>query len=180
VLRGLITLGLAIASLSLAAPALADGWLPHAKGATWVYQWKDSVYNPTPTKEKVTVKTTKGGAFTLAWTTDGQGNPTGAPTSNGTVSFAETPNGLANTNWTSNAPPTGYPIRCASTAQCGNSLTSTWYNVIWGTRAPLLSEPLLRGTLRVVKKRALSTPAPRVSSPARRRGRPPATRPGAG
>ena len=144
-LRGLITLGLAVASLSLAAPAFAGGWLPHAKGATWVYQWKDSVYNPTPTKEKVTVKTTKGGAFTLAWTTDGQGNATTAPTSNGTVSFAETPNGLANTNWTSNAPPAGFPILCSSMSQCGNSLASTYYNVIWGSRAPLLEEPLLRG-----------------------------------
>jgi hypothetical protein len=146
VLRGLITLGLAVASLGLAAPALAGSWLPHAKGADWVYQWQDSVYNPTPTKEKVTVKTTKGGAFTLAWTTDGQGNPTAAPTSNGTVSFAETPNGLVNTNWTSNPPPAGYPILCASTSQCGNSLASTYYNVIWGSRAPVLEEPLLRGT----------------------------------
>jgi len=145
VLRGLITLGLAVASLGLAAPALADGWLPHAKGDTWVYQWKDSVYNPTPTKEKVTVKTTKGSAFSLAWTTDGQGNPADAPTSTGTVSFDETPSGLVNTNWTSNAPPAGFPILCASTSQCGNSLASAYYNVVWGSRAPLLEEPLLRG-----------------------------------
>ena len=144
-LRGLITLGLAVASLSLAAPALAGGWLPHAKGATWVYRWQDSVYNTTPTKEKVTVKGTKGSAFTLAWTTDGQNNPATAPTSNGTVSFQETPAGLVNTNWTSNAPPSSFPILCASTSQCGNSLASTYYNVIWGSRAPLLEEPLLRG-----------------------------------
>jgi hypothetical protein len=143
--RGLITLGLALASLGLAAPAFADGWLPHAKGSTWVYQWHDSVYNPTPTKEKVTVKTSKGGAFTLAWTTDGQNNPATAPTSTGTVSFQETPEGLANTDWTSNPPPSGYPILCATTSQCGNSLASAYYNVIWGSRAPLLEEPLLRG-----------------------------------
>jgi hypothetical protein len=142
----LITLGLAVASLSLAAPALADDWLPHAKGATWVYQWKDTVYNPTPTKEKVTVKTTKGNAFTLAWTTDGQNNPAAAPTSIGTVSFDDTADGLVNTNWTSNAPPAGFPILCPSPSQCGNSLASAYYNVIWGTRAPLLAEPLLRGS----------------------------------
>lgn len=145
--RGLITLGLAIASLGLAAPALADGWLPHAKGATWVYQWKDTAYNPTPTKEKVTVKTTKGSAFTFAWTTDGQNNPAAAPASNGTVSFQDTPAGLVNLNWTSNPPPPGFPILCASTSQCGNSLASAYYTVIWGSRAPLLEEPLLRGLI---------------------------------
>ena len=139
-------LGLSAAvGLGAAGPALADGWLPHGSGATWVYEWTDSVYNTTPTKEKVTVKSTKGSAFTLAWTTDGQGNPAAAPASTGSVSFGETDSGLANTSWTSNAPPAGFPILCPSTAQCGNSLASAYYNVIWGSRAPLLEEPLVRG-----------------------------------
>lgn len=173
-LRGLITLGLAVASLSLAAPALADGWLPHAKGAIWVYQWKDSVYNTTPTKEKVTVKTAKGSAFTLAWTTVGESNPAAAPTSTGTVSFLETPAGLENLNWTSNAPPTGFPILCASTSQCGNSFASTYYNVIWGSRAPLIEEPLLHGlawtsTGGTQNGRSAPSPRRRRISPGRRR-----------
>ena len=29
-------------------------WLPHPADATWTYEWSDSVYNATPTKEKVT------------------------------------------------------------------------------------------------------------------------------
>ena len=29
--------------------------------------------------------------------------------------------------------------------RCGNSLASTYYNVIWGGRVPVLAEPLLKG-----------------------------------
>ena len=144
--RGLITLGLAAASLALAAPASADAWLPHARGATWVYRWTDTAYNTTPTSEKVTVKSTSGPSFVLAWTTDGQNNPDGAPSSQGTASFQETNSGLANTDWTSSAPPPAFPILCPSLVQCGNSLASALYNLIWGARAPLLAEPLLKGT----------------------------------
>ena len=40
-----------------AVPATAQAsWLPHPADATWTYEWTDSVYNTTPTKEKVTVK----------------------------------------------------------------------------------------------------------------------------
>jgi hypothetical protein len=125
--------------------ALAGDWLPHPADATWTYQWTDSVYNTTPTKEKVTVKESKGPSFTLAWTTQELGNPAAAPTSIGTVSFQDTNSGLINTNWGSNAPPEGFPILCATVSQCGNSLASTFYNVIWGERVPTLAEPLLKG-----------------------------------
>jgi hypothetical protein len=133
------------ASLLFASSASATGWLPHPADATWTYVWTDSVYNQTPTKEKVTVKDTKGPSFTLAWTTEDMGNAAEAPTSVGTVSFQDTNSGLINTDWTSNAPPTGFPILCASINQCGNSLASTYYNVIWGERVPTLAEPLLKG-----------------------------------
>jgi hypothetical protein len=131
--------------LVFAGPALADSWLPHAADATWTYQWVDSAYNPAQTNEKVTVKSTKGDTFTLAWTTDGQGNADDAPSSAGTVSFQDTDSGLVNTDWSSNPPPANFPILCAAVAQCGNSLASTYYNVIWGSRVPLLAEPLLQG-----------------------------------
>ena len=65
-------------ALLAAAPAHADGWLPHASDATWTYQWTDTAYNPTPTNEVVTVKSTTANNFALAWTTDGAGNPAGA------------------------------------------------------------------------------------------------------
>lgn len=120
-------------------------WLPHPADATWTYQWTDSVYNPTPTKEKVTVKSQTGSSFVLAWTTDGAGNPDGAPASTGTASFQETTVGLVSTDWSSNPPPPSFPILCPSAASCGNSLASTLYNLIWGGRTPVLAEPLLKG-----------------------------------
>lgn len=127
-------------------PAAADGWLPHAADATWEYTWTDSVYNTTPTKEKVTVKDTKGQSFTLAWTTQDENNSADAPDSAGTVSFQQTTFGIINTDWNSNPPPQSFPILCASLTSCGNSLASTYYNLIWGTRAPVLFEPVLVGT----------------------------------
>ena len=130
----------------LPASAAADDWLPHDTNATWEYTWTDTAYNTTPTKEKVTVKSTKGGAYTLAWTTDGENNPEDAPASLGSVSFQEQPFGLVVTDWSSNPPPPAFPILCASIGSCGNSLASSLYNLIWGSRAPLLAEPLLAGT----------------------------------
>jgi hypothetical protein len=134
-----------IVALGTAAPAAAGGWLPHAADATWTYQWTDTTYNGTPTKEKVTVKSQTGTNFVLAWTTADQDNPPDAPQSAGSVSFQETNFGLVNTDWTSTPPPTGFPVLCASLGSCGNSLASTYYNVIWGARAPVLAEPLLHG-----------------------------------
>src|SRR5688572_14630520 len=35
---------------------------------------------------------------------------------------------------------------CAIASECGNSMAGALYLAIWGTRAPVLAEPLLRGT----------------------------------
>ena len=142
--RALLATG--VVALLVVAPGSAGGWLPHAADATWTYQWTDSAYNTTPTNEKVTVKSTSGASFVLAWTTDGADNPPEAPGSAGSVSFQETNFGLVNTDWTSNPPPSSFPILCQSLGSCGNSLASAFYNVIWGARAPVLAEPLLQGT----------------------------------
>jgi hypothetical protein len=144
--KSLFAFALVVAALVGAPGALADGWLPHPADATWTYQWTDSVNAPTPTTEKVTVKDTKAGAFTLAWTTVGLDNPADAVSTTGQVSFQETNAGLVNTDWTSNAPPPSWPVLCGSAASCSNSLSSAYYNVIWGSRSPVLAEPLLRGT----------------------------------
>jgi hypothetical protein len=146
---GRVTLGAAalVAALVAAPSAMAAGWLPHPTDATWTYEWTDSVNQTVPTKEKVTVKSSKGSAFTLAWTTedDALANADEAVASVGTVSFQERNDGVAVTDWSSNAPPPGFPVLCASASQCGNSLASTYYNVIWGSRSPLLAEPLIKG-----------------------------------
>lgn len=141
--RGAALLASAFAALAFAAPAMADGWLPHPEDATWTYEWTDSVYNTTPTAEKVTVQETKGKTFTLKWTTEGLENPAEAPTSVGTVSYQETNAGLINTDWSSTPPPPAFPVLCSRISFCNNSLASTHYLLIWGGRSPVLSEPLL-------------------------------------
>ncbi len=133
------------AAALFAAPSYASGWLPHPADASWTYQWTDSVYQSTPTNEKVTVKSQSGNAFTLAWDTNGAGTPD-APQSSGSVSFQDTNFGIVNTDWTSTPPPSVFPILCSTLQSCGNSLASTYYNLIWGSRAPVLWEPLLQGT----------------------------------
>jgi len=146
VVRGGVLGAVLAVALGLSAPAGAGGWLPHPADATWTYQWTDSSYNTTPTNEAVTVKSQSGQSFVLAWTTDGQNNPDDAPQSAGTVSFQDSNFGLVNTDWTSTPPPASFPVLCSQLAQCGNSLASTYYNVIWAARAPVLAEPLLSGT----------------------------------
>jgi hypothetical protein len=137
---------LALAAIS---PATADtehdSWLPHPKDATWTYEWTDSVYNTTLTDEKVTVKDVKGANFVLAWTTKNQGNAADALSSEGLMAFQETSSGLVNTDWQSTPPPSSFPILCSSASQCGNSVASVLYQLIWGARSPVLAEPLIKG-----------------------------------
>ena len=145
-MRGRLRVFFAALLVALGLPAAAAAqWLPHAADATWTYEWTDSVYSPTPTKEKVTVKSQAGRAFTLEWTSQDQGNPDGATTTLGTMDFQAANVGLLNTNWSSNPPPQAFPVLCARLVGCGNALHSTLYVLIWGTRAPVLAEPLLRG-----------------------------------
>lgn len=134
-----------VLALGLGGAARADDWWPHPADATWTYQWTDSVYNPTPTRERVTVKEQTGKAFKLSWTTRDQGNPAAAPLSFGDMAFQETTAGLVNTDWVSNRPPPGFPILCPQIGGCNNSLASTLYYLIWGSRSPVLPAPLLRG-----------------------------------
>jgi len=144
---------LALAAMLAATPAaLADDWLPHPVKATWQYRWSDSAYNPAGTVENVVVQQQQGSSFTLAWADTQDQPPPASETSLlcpqgadiGTMSFQDTNGGLVNTNWDSCPPPPGMPILCATTT-CANSLASTLFQVIWGNRNPVLSEPLLRG-----------------------------------
>jgi hypothetical protein len=136
----------AFVALALAPNASAsDAWLPHPADATWTYKWSDTTYATTPTLEQVTVKSQTGAAYVLAWTTDGLDNPADAVGSAGTMSFQETNAGIVNTDWTSTPPPPTFPVLCVQAAGCGNALSSTLYNVIWGSRQPVLAEPLQQG-----------------------------------
>jgi hypothetical protein len=124
---------------------LVSWWLPDLPSARWQYDWSDSVYNPAPgTVENVTVQSHTATGFTLAWTGV---PPSGSPVSDqGTVDFQYADFGIVNTDWSSTPPPADEPILCASASNCANSLSSAYYNVIWGARDPVLAEPLLAGT----------------------------------
>jgi hypothetical protein len=133
--------------------AFADDFLPHPAGALWQYRWTDSVYNPGGTTENVVVSQQQGTSFTLGWA-DTANQPPSAQSGSiscssgadvGVMSFQDTNAGLVNLNWNSCPPPNGQPILCPTTT-CANSLSSTLYDVIWGSRAPTLAEPLLRGS----------------------------------
>jgi hypothetical protein len=132
-------------ALVLAAPAAADDWWPHPADAEWTYTWSDTQYATTPADEKITVKEVKGKTFTLSWTTKDLSNPDAAITSTGSMTFVEENLGLRNTDWSSSPPPPDFPILCAQADGCPNALTSTLYYLIWGSRAPVLAEPLLQG-----------------------------------
>jgi hypothetical protein len=145
--RACVMLALLGAALAAVSPSQASEWLPHPTDATWTYQWSDTAYQETPLSEKVTVKGVKGTTFTLAWTTEDEslGNRDDTPASVGSVTMQETNSGIAVADWSSNAPPSSFPVLCDKAASCGNSLASTYYHVIWGSRTPLLLEPLVEG-----------------------------------
>jgi hypothetical protein len=131
---------------------MADDWLPHPANAQWQYDWRDSTYDPSGTVENVDVQQQHGSSFTLAWADSAEEPPPAGSspvcTQNsdlGTMSFQDSSEGLLNSDWNSCPPPSNMPVLCASTANCANSLSSTLYDVIWGNRVPVVSEPLLQG-----------------------------------
>jgi hypothetical protein len=149
---------LAAASLlALSSSAAADDWLPHPADAKWQYVWADSTYNPSGTIENVVVQKQAGTGFTLAWADAADQPPTADETTIpcppsldepdvGTVTFRDTNAGVFNVDWNSCPPPFNMPILCPDASGCANSLASAFYNVIWGNRVPVLSEPLLQET----------------------------------
>jgi hypothetical protein len=142
-----VGVGAILVAVLFAASARADGWLPHSPDATWTYQWTDSVYQVDPITETVTVnKDAKGPGFALSWTNADPSDPSSTATDSGTAWFQDTNAGLFNPQpgWSSSLPPSQFPTLCASLTQCGNSLASALYNLIWGSRAPVLFEPLLQ------------------------------------
>jgi hypothetical protein len=143
--RGVICALLIAIAVIVPGTARADSWLPHPADASWTYEWSDTDYNPVNTKEKVTVKDQTGKTFTLNWTTADLGNPDDAAQTLGLMSFQETTAGLVNTDWQSSPPPPAFPVLCPDVAKCGNSVASVLFQLIWGSRAPVLIDPLLKG-----------------------------------
>ena len=142
------TLALCLCSSASAASLLDpfNQWLPDSDAATWTYAWSDSQYAPKPTKEQYTVIGREGASFRLGWTTDGLGNGDGTQSSSGSVDYQRTDAGMVVTNWSATPPGAQFPILCASASNCGNSVAGVHFMVIWGTRSPVLAEPLVTGT----------------------------------
>jgi hypothetical protein len=122
----------------------ARQWLPSSDDAQWVYAWSDSVYSPTPRQERIQVTSRAGTAFRLSWQEIGL-SPSDTAAA-GLADFKDTDAGLVNTNYQSTQPPSQFPVLCASASQCGNSLAGTLYQLFWGTRSPVLAQPLVTGT----------------------------------
>lgn len=139
-----------------AGSAAADTWFPHPDNATWTYTWSDTEYNPSGTAENVTVASQNAAnacGWNLQWTgttqvplSGGGSGPTVSQPDNGTMCFRDQDFGLQNTDWSASAPPINEPSLCANPSSCADSLGSTLFDVIWGTRSPTVSEPLLQGT----------------------------------
>jgi len=122
----------------------ADQWLPRSDGAEWTYNWSNSSYSPAPRTEHYRLQARIGPTFRLRWQEIGAA-PFDAPGS-GALDFQHTDAGLVNLNYQSSPPPLQFPILCPSPVECGNSLAGALHLLIWGTRSPVLAEPLLRGT----------------------------------
>jgi len=123
---------------------VADQWLPRSDGAEWTYSWSNSAYSPTPRTERYRLQARSGTTFRIRWQETGAG-PYDLPGA-GALDFQHTDAGLVNLNYQSTPPPRQFPILCASPVECGNSLAGALHLLIWGTRSPVLAEPLLRGT----------------------------------
>lgn len=141
-----VLLLLATAGPAAASPIddVSDQWLPRSDGAQWTYEWTNSEFSPTPRVERYTVTGRNGTAFRVQWT-EPDPAASDAP-SLGAMDFQQTEAGLVNVNYQSTAPPPQFPILCAAAGDCGNSLAGAWYLLIWGTRSPVIAEPLLTGT----------------------------------
>jgi hypothetical protein len=138
---------LAVPGSAVAAGALDDPlnqWMPSAADARWDWEWTESVHQTTPMRERYTVASRSGPAFRIRWE-DLADDPYDLPHS-GAIDLRRTDAGLVTTNWASTPPPPQYPILCASASDCGNSLDSAFYWIIWGNRSPTLAEPLLQKT----------------------------------
>jgi hypothetical protein len=122
----------------------SEQWLPRSDGAEWVYEWSDSAYSPTPRRERYRIESRRGTSFRLGW--DEIGTPSDQTPSTGTMDFQHTDAGLVNLNYQSTQPPPEFPVLCPIASQCGNSLAGALYMLIWGTRSPVLAEPVMDGT----------------------------------
>ena len=152
-LRHCLTAITLLGVLVVAAPATAGAaapddpaaqWLPRSDGAAWVYAWSNSEFSPTPRREQYRVTARTDRSFRVNW--DEIDLRPYEIASAGFADFTQTDAGLVNTNYESTQAPPQFPLLCATAVQCGNSLSSSLFLMFWGTRSPVIAEPLVKGT----------------------------------
>src|SRR5919201_4153416 len=136
--RAFLILLVVLAALVAPATAAADEWWPHPADATWTYEWPDSTYNPTPTKEKIDVLEQKGKTFTLKWDTPYPGCPHGTSQ----MKFQELTAGMFVSDFCAGPPSPDYPVLCPQILPCDSALSDTLFYLAWGN-SQVLQEPLL-------------------------------------
>ena len=82
----------------------------------------------------------------IDWSTADLGNELRSIPGAGLMQFDRTQAGLANLGWSSTPAPLGMPILCPQASGCANSLAGSLFMASWGSRNPMLAEPLLRRT----------------------------------
>jgi hypothetical protein len=120
-------------------------WLPSSEDASWTYEWTNTDYGAPANTETYTVSDSNANSFTLEWNAPDDDN---SATSEllGQASFSRTQSGLTNLGWTAVPPAPDFPILCSEPTPCANSLGGALFMVLWGSRGPVLSEPLYRGS----------------------------------
>ena len=119
-------------------------WLPRSDGAAWTYQWSNSAFASVPRTENYSLSVRSGRWFRLNFNEVGL-RPDQDPAA-GSMDFFTTDVGLVNLNYSSTPAPRNFPILCSSAIACGNTIAGSLFLTIWGTRSPVLAEPLVKGT----------------------------------
>ena len=135
-----------------AAPAGAAGlddpaaqWLPRTDGAAWVYQWSNSAFSPAAHGALHDVGALGHRLPRRAGRSSGCA-PDESPAT-GFADFRHTDAGLVNLNFQSTPAPPQFPVLCASRDRAAaTALAGSLFLTLWGTRSPVLAEPLVKGT----------------------------------
>ena len=119
-------------------------WLPRSDGAQWTYTWSDSAYAPVARTEHYALDQRDDRDFRIAWSE--LGVPADQEPIAGWMDFRATDAGLLNVNYQSTPAPRRFPLLCPTVVLCGNSLSGSLFMTIWGSRSPVIIEPLVQGS----------------------------------
>jgi hypothetical protein len=123
----------------------ATQWLPRSDGAEWAYTWSDSAYAPVPRTEHYALTQRDDRDFRLTWSDVGV--PADQEPIGGWMDFRASDAGLLNLDYQATPAPKRFPLLCPTVVLCGNSISGSLFLTIWGSRSPVIAEPLVRGAV---------------------------------